>query len=195
MSRHFVEQLAAGTMTLAGDVAHHLLHVLRVAPGAKVQLFDDRGRQADATVVACAKKTVVVEVEEPGEADVESPLAITLLFALSKGQKPEWIVQKGVELGVREFVIFPAQRSVARWAPDDVPRKLARLETVAKGAAAQCGRAFLPVVRYAADTTAATAMMTDAPACIVLQPQAPASLATLFGAEPPKQTAYRQARW
>ncbi len=189
MSRHPVERLAPGPLTIADDVAHHLLHVLRVRAGQTVTLFDEHGNEAPAMIVAPGKRTVEVRVGEIEKIDRESPADIALAFALSKGDKPEWIVQKAVELGVNELVIFAAARSVARWRAEEIERKLQRLRDTARGAAAQCGRNRLPALHYAASTAEAAVGLADRPLRLVSAPTAERGLLDL----PARQSAKRAA--
>ncbi len=73
--------------------------------------------------------------------------AITVGFALTKGDRPELVVQKLTELGVDVIVPFVANRTVVRWDDVKAARNAARGRTIAREAAAQCHRAWLPEVR------------------------------------------------
>lgn len=76
----------------------------------------------------------------------EPRLRITQYLPLLKGDKMDWVVQKSVELGTAEIVFFTAERSIVKWT-DNVGRKLARMEKIAKEATQQCGRDLVPAVR------------------------------------------------
>lgn len=180
MSRHLVEKVEAGAMTLSSDAAHHLLHVLRAKVGQSIVLFDAGGRQAQAKITKIEKGSLTVEVGPPEIVDKESSLSITLAFALSKGGKPEWIVQKAVELGVNRIIIFVADRSVAKWSLEDAPRKMARMESVAAGAAAQCGRNILPKLDFSGDLSGAIALMAKHPLRIALHTETDYPLSAYF---------------
>jgi 16S rRNA (uracil1498-N3)-methyltransferase len=67
-------------------------------------------------------------------------------FALVKGERPELVVQKLTELGADRIVPFVAERSVVRWAPDRAARQEGRLRAIARAAAMQCRRTWLPEV-------------------------------------------------
>jgi 16S rRNA (uracil1498-N3)-methyltransferase len=67
-------------------------------------------------------------------------------FALTKGAKPELVVQKLTEVGIDRIVPFRAERSVVRWEDDRVGRAGQRLAAVARAAAMQSRRAWLPTV-------------------------------------------------
>lgn len=128
--------------TLAADDAHHLGRVLRLRPGIEITVADGAGRWRRARLTPTA-------VLEPAGEIVLDPApepAITIGFALVKGERPEWIVQKLTEVGVDAIVPFKAARSVVRWDPERAGRATERLRRVAREAGAQCRRSRLPVV-------------------------------------------------
>ena len=69
-----------------------------------------------------------------------------MAFAPAKGDRPEWVVQKLTELGVDRIVPLAADRSVVRWGTGRAERALERLRRVAREAAAQSRRTWLPEV-------------------------------------------------
>lgn len=180
LSRHPAAPLETGPLLLSGPVAHHLNRVLRVRPGEKIRLFDGQGREAEAVVVSRDGDRVRVEVGEVRTVRRESPLPLTLAFALSKGEKPEWIAQKSVELGVAALVVFAARRSVVHWSADAVEHKLRRLREVVRGACAQCGRTVEPSLRYADSCGAAIALTADRPLRLALDATAARPLAAFL---------------
>lgn len=72
--------------------------------------------------------------------------SVTVGFALLKGDRPEWVVQKLTEVGVDRIVPFVAARTVVRWDGDRAVRHLDRLRRVAREAAMQARRTWLPEV-------------------------------------------------
>ena len=71
---------------------------------------------------------------------------LTVAFAPAKGDRPEWVVQKLTELGVDRIVPLQTARSVVRWDGERGRRAVERLRRVAREAAAQSRRAYLPEV-------------------------------------------------
>jgi 16S rRNA (uracil1498-N3)-methyltransferase len=125
---------------LAPDDRHHLERVLRLRPGDALTIADGAGRWRECRFGAT--------VEPAGDVAVEpapSP-PITVAFALTKGERPEWTVQKLTELGVDLIVPFVADRSIVRWDGAKAARNAVRLRRVAREAAMQSRRAFLPMV-------------------------------------------------
>lgn len=136
----FVADLAAPRLS-SGD-HHHLARVLRLPPGSEVTVGDGAGRWRP------ARLTGGPEVDPVGDtvaAPRPSP-PLTVAFALVKGDRPELVVQKLTELGVDRIVPFAAERSVVRWDERKADRQAERLAEVARHAAMQCRRTWLPQV-------------------------------------------------
>jgi 16S rRNA (uracil1498-N3)-methyltransferase len=132
-----------GQPELRDEDRHHLERVLRLRVGETVTVSDGRGSWR-----ACAFRAGGV-LEAVGEVCVEArpePL-VTVGFALVKGDRPEWAVQKLVEVGVDVIVPFTAARSVVRWDEEKAARNRDRLARVAVEAAMQSRRVWLPEVR------------------------------------------------
>jgi len=73
--------------------------------------------------------------------------SVAVFQALAKGGKADGIIQRLVEVGVDEVVIFTSGRSVPDWEPNKGDRMVQRWEAIAVGAAKQSHRAWLPVIR------------------------------------------------
>ena len=72
--------------------------------------------------------------------------ALTVAFAPTKGDRPEWVVQKLTELGVDTIVPITTDRSVVHWEGQRGLRAAERLRRVAREAAAQSRRVWLPEI-------------------------------------------------
>lgn len=121
---------------------HHLARVLRLADGQAVTVADGRGRWRPCTwrgerALEPAGDVVSEPAPEP---------AVTVAFALTKGERPEWVVQKLTEVGVDAIVAFRAARSVVRWDEAKASAAVERWRRVAREAAMQCRRVRLPEV-------------------------------------------------
>jgi len=123
-----------------GDL-HHLTRVLRTRVGDDLTISDGDGRWR-----ACRLTAEAPEPTGPIREVRRSLPALTIAFALVKGQKPELVVQKLTELGLDVIVPFIADRSVVRWDPDRAAAHGARLRRVAREAAMQSRRCWLPQV-------------------------------------------------
>ena len=136
----FVDSLH--TPTLNPDDQHHLARVLRLRAGESVSTSDGQGRWRNCRFVSADVLEPDTEIETVERVVPE----ITIGFALPKGDRPEWIVQKLTEIGVDHVVVLHAERSVVRWEPDRAERNIAKLVKVAREASMQSRRVWLPTV-------------------------------------------------
>jgi 16S rRNA (uracil1498-N3)-methyltransferase len=121
--------------------AHHLFRVLRLRDGEEVTVTDGRGGWCPCLVSAGT-------IEPSGlrqHAERRQP-RVTIAFAIPKGDRPEWIVQKLTELGVDRIVLLHSDRSVVRWQPDRARRNLDKLQRVAVEALQQSRALWLPEI-------------------------------------------------
>lgn len=145
MPHVFVADVAAPELN--EDDRHHLERVLRVRAGEEVTVADGHGGWR---VCELARGGVLDPVSEPETRPRPAP-AITVAFALTKGEKPELAVQKLTEVGVDRIVPFIAGRSVVRWDEARAARNLERLRRVARESAMQSRRVYLPEVSDISD--------------------------------------------
>jgi 16S rRNA (uracil1498-N3)-methyltransferase len=133
---------------------HHLLDVLRLRAGELVVVCDGSGRWAPCRVASTASLQGSRRAE-PGDVLVpDGPVQVTerltpevtVAFAPTKGDRPEWVTQKLTELGVDRVVPLRTSRSVVRWEGDRGVKAVERLRRVAREAAAQSRRPWLPEV-------------------------------------------------
>jgi 16S rRNA (uracil1498-N3)-methyltransferase len=134
-----------GTATLRDEEAHHLAQVLRARQGDPVEIFDGQRSRWSGVIAEIGAARVRVHglrglpANEPG-------LEIELIHALPKGERWEWILEKGTELGVARFWPVYSERSVARLSPARATDRQTRWNRVALAASKQCERARVPRV-------------------------------------------------
>jgi 16S rRNA (uracil1498-N3)-methyltransferase len=142
----YVERLD-DSVVVEGEPAHHLARALRVRDGEAVTAADGHGRWRAYDVVSVSSTpTVVLRATTGLTHEPRQVPGLIVAPALTKGEKPELVVQKLTELGVDGVVLVRAARSVVRWDESRAASALARLERVAREAGAQCRRARLPMV-------------------------------------------------
>ena len=137
----FVSDPAAPDVSV--EDRHHLVRVLRLAPGELVIAADGNG-----AFTLCRFTGTGALLEPNGQLTRHERAgpAITIGFAPVKGDRPEWVVQKLTELGVDRIVPLVTERSVVQWSGSRADRALGRLRRVAREAAAQSRRCWLPEV-------------------------------------------------
>lgn len=123
-------------VTLSGEEAHHLLHVMRARTGDSVLLFDGLGAEWETTVQSTGKKELTLQLLQRNAISRESTCYLALAVALPKGERQKWMVEKLVELGVAEWIPLETERSVAKTGESVIQR----LERSVIEASKQCGR-------------------------------------------------------
>lgn len=102
----------SSTLDLPEAVAHHAARVLRLRSGNAITLFNGSGGEYAARITAVGKHAVTVSVERYDPVERESPLPITLVQAVSSGERMDLTIQKAVELGVARIV--PVESEIGR---------------------------------------------------------------------------------
>lgn len=123
---------------------HHLAHVLRVATGEEVEVFDGQGRSFLGRIEAIHRTSAEISLGPalpPRQAG-----RITLVQALPKADKLDWILQKGTELGAAAFAPVEAERCVIHLSPARAAERAKRWSRICEEAARQCSRARVPRV-------------------------------------------------
>jgi 16S rRNA (uracil1498-N3)-methyltransferase len=132
-------------LALRGTEARHARDVLRLAAGAKLVLFDGRGREVTAEIASFANDEI--QLRKLHEAET-SPLRCRIVLgqAIPKGKNMELILQKAVEIGAAEIAPIISDRTVVQVGPDIAAQKQAKWQQIAIEAAKQCGQNWLPRV-------------------------------------------------
>jgi 16S rRNA (uracil1498-N3)-methyltransferase len=150
--RRFVirpEAIEADRVRFDADETHHLARVLRLRPGARVEVADGEGRIFAVRIEALDARAAwgtILERSGEGAPVRESPCAITLAQAILKGERMSWLVQKATELGVARIVPLETARVVGRVPAGRVTVRQQRWERVAREAVKQCVRSVVPSV-------------------------------------------------
>lgn len=183
--------IVGGDVVLSEGPARHVARVLRLAEGAPLLLFDGAGREARAVIIDASRKRVVARIEAVAPGTGESPIAVHLGQAISKGDRMDYAIQKAVELGVSAITPLYTEHGDVRLRGEREAKKLAHWQGVVASACEQCGRATLPPVHPPAGLADWLAGRDEA-LRLVLHPgttgaleqrEAPASAALLIGPE------------
>jgi len=173
--------VAGASLALPEQAAAHVARVLRLGTGDALTLFDGRGGEWTARIASVQGHRVRVTPETHLAIERESPLAVTLLQALARGEKMDWVLQKATELGVARILPVATERSVVQLDGERAGKRLAHWQGILAAACEQCGRNRLPELLPPARLEAACAA-TSAATRLVLAPGAAASLvATVRG--------------
>jgi 16S rRNA (uracil1498-N3)-methyltransferase len=149
LQRYFIEEEKANIesrVRIIGDDVHHISRVLRMQPGSKVVCCTKDGFEALCEITEITNDLVECFILEWMTENHELPVKISIASGLPKGDKLEWIIQKGTELGASSFIPFNAARSIVKLEPKKVGKKLERWQKIAKEASEQSYRNKIPTV-------------------------------------------------
>ena len=142
------EWLTGDTVAITGPQAHQIARVLRMRPGDHLVVLDDSGWEFEAQLLAVQPELVRGEVVSRRVVSGEPQTRITLYQGVLKSDRFEFVLQKGTELGVVEFVPLVTARTVAldRDAPG---KKHSRWQAIVQEAAEQSRRGRKPALQGA----------------------------------------------
>ncbi len=129
------------TIHITGEKAHYLETVLRCREGEDLEILDGKGRSFRATITSITKKEITAEVIGAVSRNTESPLDITLIQGILKGEKMDLVIQKTTELGVSGIIPAVTERSQVR-----STGKAGRWRKIAEDASRQSGRSSVPLI-------------------------------------------------
>ena len=183
MRRFFFPQLSSaigGDVTLPAELLRHLRTVLRLSPETDIQLFDGHGRLAQARL----QQDFTAKIYEIDEAKPPQ-ISLSLIQGLAKGEKLDWVLQKGTELGVGQFVLTQMERSVGRIKNERQEKRLQRWQKIIQEAARQSAQLWLPQVVVSSSLSDAVSAA-DAELKLMLWEQGSQPLAKILPAQAPE---------
>jgi 16S rRNA (uracil1498-N3)-methyltransferase len=170
-----------GRTTLYGTAASHVARVLRLRSGDDVALFNGDGWEHRGRIGALRHGEVDVELLSSVGGAPDSPLRVTLLQGVARGERMDLVIQKATELGVARIVPVLAARSVVRLDGRQAQRKLEHWQAVAIAACEQSGRSRLPAMESPVPLEQALTRVPSQDRRFTLSPGAATPLAALEG--------------
>lgn len=124
---------------------HHLVRVLRIKPGDELECFDGRGWTYRGRVTHVGAHQLTVSIDHRNQ-EPAPRFRLTLAQSLIQPARFEWVLQKATELGVAQITPVVTSRTTVRPSSRGAAHRMERWRRIVTEAAAQCGRATLPVV-------------------------------------------------
>ncbi|GAA1319243.1 16S rRNA (uracil(1498)-N(3))-methyltransferase [Leucobacter albus] len=156
MANLYFDESLAGTsvgelVTVSGDEGRHAVRVSRLRLGEQTIVGNGRGLLAYGAVEALGKDSFGIRVESVEE--LPRPARRTVLVqALAKGDRDERAVEQATEFGVDAIIPWQAERSVSRWAGEKAEKGVQKWARIAREAAKQSMRGWIPEVLPPATT-------------------------------------------
>lgn len=152
---------AGELVTVDGDEGFHAANVRRIRIGEEIDLSDGAGQLARCVVEDTGKGRLSARIHTVGIVAPARPL-VTVVQALPKSDRSELAVELATEAGADAFVAWQAARCVARWDGPKVDKGLRRWGAVARSAARQSRRAYIPTIDGVVSTTELVRRTADA---------------------------------
>lgn len=152
MQRYFIELTKqemdeTPDFQITGEDVHHIANVMRMSAGDRIICCSKDGHEALCLLKEVSKDHISCGIAEWTGENRELPLKIRIASGLPKGDKLEWIIQKGTELGASMFIPFQGARSVVKLDDKKAKKKRERWAKIAKEAAEQSYRNEIPEVK------------------------------------------------
>ena len=147
MTRFFVsnEEMQPNFIVLTGENASHA-RVLRLKLGEQVKVCDGNGQECICTISDVGADQVSLVVNSRQQSSTEANVKASVYIAFPKSDKLEHVIQKATELGAYEIIAFPSARCISKPNDSGITKKLERWQKIAKSAAEQSGRGYVPKV-------------------------------------------------
>jgi 16S rRNA (uracil1498-N3)-methyltransferase len=137
------EHLTGDRVVLQGEPHKYLSRVLRLATGDGLTIFDGQGQEIEARIEATSAKSTMLALGTRRSVGRPATAPVTLIQAVSKGERMELVIQKATELGAAAIVPVWTARTVVQPGGEG---RLRRWRTIAQEASRQCGRADVPTI-------------------------------------------------
>ena len=141
MQRYFANIDQDFVVHFSKEDEHHILNVMRMKKGDEIEVVNQE------KLYLCRidnfnplRISVIHEIAS----DVEIKEDITLLFALTKGDKTDLVLQKATELGVKKVALITSERTVVSYENKDIEKKMQRFNKIMKEASEQSHRLIVP---------------------------------------------------
>ena len=141
MQRYFANIDQNYDVHLSKDDEHHILHVMRMKKGDEIEVVDNQ------KLYLCrlnGTNPLSVSMVHEIASNVEISEDVTLLYALTKGDKIDLVLQKATELGVKKVALIQSERTVVKYDEKDIEKKSQRFIKIMKEASEQSHRLVVP---------------------------------------------------
>ncbi len=149
MPKFFIEskQIKNNKIEIIGEDVKHIIQVLRAKKGEEVTICNiDTQCNYLAKIEQIKPESILCDIINIIESSSEPSIEVSIFQGLPKSDKMEYIIQKNIELGVKEIQPVIMQRCVAKWEKKGENKKIERWQKIAQSAAKQSGRDIIPSI-------------------------------------------------
>lgn len=153
MQRFKISEIGNNVFWLQGPEREHLVRVLRLSIGDEIIGFDNSGAEYKAVIQTIGDHSVTCKILQEDYPEVEAKAQVYIVAGLSKGEKMEWVIQKGTELGMAGLIPLRTKRAVMKLDGAKAKDRVERWQKIAGEAAKQSHRVKEPEIFQVADWT------------------------------------------
>ncbi len=140
------EKIQKDFLFIENDEAKHLTRVLRKVVGDTIWVTDGLDNSYEVVIRAIHNELVECEIVRHFFRKNESWLNLTLAFSVLKNpSRNDWIIEKGTEIGIRNFIPIFTSRTISQSAKEE------RWQQIALSAMKQSCRSYQPKISSAKD--------------------------------------------
>ena len=150
------KDIDAESLVLRGDEFRHAAKVVRKTKGSRFAAVDGCGNWYECEVQAVTSRQLQARIISSRQQVGEPKTHLTLAQGVIKGNRFDWVIEKGTEIGVSAFIPLLCERSVAT-----AEHKVERWRRIALASMKQCGRSVWPSISEPMPITEALATLTS----------------------------------
>ncbi|HEY4756810.1 MAG TPA: RsmE family RNA methyltransferase, partial [Ignavibacteriaceae bacterium] len=106
--------LKSGLITIESEESNHILNVMRHGTNDEIYITNGAGKIFKSQIVATSKKNVISKIQKEYSYEEKFPNIIFCIPSLRSAERFEFAFEKCTELGVTNFIIYQAKRSVPK---------------------------------------------------------------------------------
>ena len=132
---------------ITNEDVKHISNVLRSNIGDKLHIGNqENGKNYEAEIISIKRDEVSLKILNEYESEAEPKIYINILQGLPKADKMEFVIQKSIEIGVKEITPLIMERCIVRLNAKEELKKNERWKKIASSAAKQSGRDIIPII-------------------------------------------------
>jgi 16S rRNA (uracil1498-N3)-methyltransferase len=158
------------SLLLEREDGHHIRDVLRLKIGDRLQVTDGVQRLFQATIQGYPEGQVLCSIQMMQRLPLPDGPKVTLLHAIPKGKRMDWLIQKTTEAGVHALMPVIMERSERVPASDKADRQKERWQRIVDEACKQSGRLLRPTIHEPSRLEQAVINVQDFPLRVYFQP-------------------------
>lgn len=147
MPKFFIKnnQIDDNTIVITGKDVNHISNVLRIKIGEDIQVCDiDTSNNYLVRLQKIDKEKIFCDIVKKMKSEAEPDINLKIFQGIPKSDKMELIIQKSIELGIKEIIPVQMERCVSKISSKDEKKKIERWQKISEMASKQSGRDIIP---------------------------------------------------